>query len=98
MQHMMSAPLPEQLLDTSRLARWVDPLPIPPLLPPAGHRPGPHHPQAKIPYYRVEMRQFDAKAHRDMPPTTFWGYNASCPGPTIEARSGEPIQQEWVNS
>jgi len=98
MQHMMSAPLPEQLLDTSRLARWVDPLPIPPLLPPAGHRPGPHHPQAKIPYYRVEMRQFDAKAHRDMPPTTFWGYNASCPGPTIEARSGEPILVEWVNS
>jgi spore coat protein A len=98
MPHIMSAPIPEQLLDTSRLARWVDPLPMPSLLKPTDHRPNPRHPPAKIPYYRVEMRQFDAKVHRDMPPATFWGYNASSPGPTIEARSGEPIQVEWVNS
>jgi FtsP/CotA-like multicopper oxidase with cupredoxin domain len=44
------------------------------------------------------MRQFEAKAHRDMPPTAFWGYNASCPGPTIEVRSGEPVLVEWINS
>ena len=98
MQHMMSPAIPEQMLDTSRLARWVDPLPIMPSLPVAGHRPDPHHPQTMIPYYRVEMRQFAAKAHRDMPPTTFWGYNGYCPGPTIEARSGEPVLVEWVNS
>ena len=97
-QHTMSPAPSEQVLDTSRLARWVDPLPIMPSLPVAGQRPHPHHPQTMIPYYRVEMRQFAAKAHRDMPPTTFWGYNGSCPGPTIEARSGEPVLVEWVNS
>jgi spore coat protein A len=44
------------------------------------------------------MRQFLAKVHRDVPPTTFWGYNSLCPGPTFEARSGEPILVEWVNA
>jgi spore coat protein A len=32
-----------------------------------------------------------------MPPTTFWGYGTSCPGPTLEAREGKPILVEWVN-
>ena len=43
------------------------------------------------------MRQFQAKVHRDVPPTTFWGYNASCPGPTIEARYGRKVLVEWAN-
>src|SRR5579859_3423985 len=98
MQHTMSAALPEPLLDTSRLARWVDPLPSLPVLPVTGHRPDPQHPQTLIPYYREAMQQFSAKVHRDASPTTFWGYNASSPGPTIEARSGEPVLVEWVNS
>jgi spore coat protein A, manganese oxidase len=98
MQHMMSAPRPELLFDTNRLTRYVDPLPIPPVLAPASPRPNPRYPQRNIPYYRVEMRQFEAKVHRDMPPTTFWGYNASCPGPTIDVWSGEPVMVEWMNA
>jgi spore coat protein A len=98
-EHQMSTP--EQpagpLLDTNALARYVDPLPIPPRAKPSGLRPDPKHPTAHIPYYRVAMRQFQARVHRDMGPTTLWGYGASCPGPTFETRHGEPILVEWAN-
>jgi spore coat protein A len=87
----------EPLLDTSTLARYVDPLPIPALVKPVGLRPSPIDPAIRVPYYRVGMRQFQAKVHRDVQQTTFWGYNASCPGPTFETRHGEPILVDWVN-
>ena len=91
-------PVPSaQLLDTNSLARFVDPLPIPPIAKPAGTRPSPDQPASRLPYYRIPMRQFQAKVHRDVPPTTFWGYAASFPGPTIEARRGEAILVEWAN-
>jgi spore coat protein A, manganese oxidase len=90
-------PAPAQLLDTRGLAHFVDPLPIPAIAKATGLRPSPVDPALQAPYYRIAMRQFQAKVHRDMPPTTFWGYNASCPGPTIEARNGEPILVEWAN-
>jgi spore coat protein A, manganese oxidase len=95
-QHEPAA-TPPQLLDTRALARFVDPLPVPAIARPVGQRPNPSDPKTQIPYHQVVMRQFEAKVHREVPPTTFWGYNASCPGPTIEARSGEPILVEWVN-
>ncbi|WP_263381350.1 multicopper oxidase family protein [Granulicella arctica] len=43
------------------------------------------------------MSEFQQKVHRDLPPTTVWGYNGTWPGPTIEARSGEPINVNWIN-
>jgi spore coat protein A len=43
------------------------------------------------------MREFQAEVHRDLPPTTFWGYEGMSPGPTFEARSGHPLIVEWVN-
>jgi spore coat protein A len=97
--HQMSTPAQPAgpLLDTNALARYVDPLPIPARAKPSGLRPDPKHPTAHIPYYRVAMRQFQTKVHRDMGPTTVWGYGASCPGPTFETRHGEPILVEWVN-
>ncbi len=51
----------------------------------------------KVPYYRIAMRQTECKLHRDLPPSRLWTYDGSSPGPTIEARSGEPILIEWVN-
>jgi spore coat protein A, manganese oxidase len=78
------------LLDTSVLARYVDPLPVPAVLRKSGSR-------SQAPYYRVPMRQFQARLHRDMPLTTLWGYGGTCPGPTIEVRSGQPILVDWVN-
>ena len=97
--HKMSAPPPstEPLLDTAALARFVDPLPIPVLARPSGLRTDPGNPASQIPYYRIAMQQFQARVHRDMQPTTFWGYGASCPGPTLEVRSGKPILVEWSN-
>lgn len=94
---MRPASAPPQLLDTRSLARFVDPLPIQAVARPAGTRPSPEDPATQIPWYRIVMQQFQAKVHRDVAPTTFWGYDASCPGPTIEARSGQPILVEWVN-
>jgi spore coat protein A len=87
----------ELLFNTSTLSRYVDPLPIPALARPSGLRADPGNRGVQIPYYRIAMQAFQAKVHRDMPPTTFWGYGGSCPGPTFEARLGEPILVEWAN-
>jgi spore coat protein A, manganese oxidase len=94
---MAPATVPEALLDTSALARFVDLLPRPPVLKPSGIRASPRDAATQIPYYKVAMRQFEGKVHRDVPPTTFWGYAGMCPGPTIEARSGQPVLMEWAN-
>ena len=94
---MQPAGAAPRLLDTSALARFVDPLPIPAGAMAAGRRANPSDPASQIPYYRMVMRAFQAKVHRDMPTTTFWGYNGMCPGPTIEARKAEGVLVEWVN-
>jgi spore coat protein A, manganese oxidase len=79
--------LPGVSLNAAGLPKYVDALPVPEKARPLrkGH-------------YRVTMREFQAKIHRDLAPTTFWGYEGMSPGPTFEARSGEPITVEWVNS
>lgn len=87
----------ERRLDTSALAPFVEPLPIPALAKPAGMQPSPVDAARQVPYYRIAMRQFQTKVHRDVPPTTLWGYDASCPGPTFEARRGKPLLVEWAN-
>ncbi len=69
-----------------RLAPYVDPLPVPPVL---RGKPGET--------LDVEMRQFHQKVHRDLPPTTLWGYNGSWPGPTIEAQSDQPLSINWTS-
>ena len=85
-----------KLLDTSVLARYVDPLPIPAVLKRSGSRPSPVN-GTRIPYYRVPMRQFQARVHREVPPTTLWGYSGAFPGPTFDVRSQQPVLVEWVN-
>ena len=74
-------------LSAAGLAKYVDALPVPETARPLrkGH-------------YHVTMREFQAKVHRDLAPTTFWGYEGMSPGPTFEARSGEAITVEWVNN
>lgn len=69
-----------------RLASFVTPLSIPPVLRPAPSKPA-----------TLRMRPFRQKVHRDLPPTSFWGYNNSWPGPTIEARKGQPLSIHWIN-
>jgi spore coat protein A len=66
------------------LTPFVDPLPIPPVLPHAS-------------FYDIAMRQFRQRLHRDLPSTTLWGYNGLYVGPTFEVRTGSPIRVQWEN-
>ena len=43
------------------------------------------------------MSQFEQKLHRDLPPTTVWGYDGSYPGPSFEARTGVPVFVKWID-
>lgn len=96
---MSHAPAPKfrTQLDVSSLAQFVDPLPIPPITQPSQHHASPTDPAAKLPYYRMAMRQFESKVHRDLKPTRLWGFGGSSPGPTFETRSGQGLLVEWVN-
>jgi spore coat protein A, manganese oxidase len=76
-----------KLLDPSRLRRYVDPLPVPPVL--RAHQGETLH---------VAMQATQQRLHRDLPPTRVWTYGGCMPGPTIEARSGTPIKIEWRNA
>lgn len=86
------------LVNPATLPRFVDALPIPPVAKPDAQRAHPAYPGRRLPCYRMEMRAFAARLHRDLPPTTLWGYQGMCPGPTLEARRGEPFLVEWINA
>jgi spore coat protein A, manganese oxidase len=93
-------PLPKPVrpvLDPATLTPFVDPLPIPVVARPTSLRPSPDDLKLKIPYYRLAMRQFQAKVHRDMKATRLWGLESSSPGPTIETESGKAVLVEWAN-
>jgi spore coat protein A len=94
MAHLPPLPPAPPLIDPNRLAAFVDSLPIPGTAKPSGMRKRDGRP---VPFYRIPIREFYSKIHRDVPPTRFWGYGNSVPGPTVEARSGEEIQIEWPN-
>ncbi len=85
------------VLDASTLARYVDPLPLPEIVRPSGFRPNPENTAAQLPFYRMAMRQVEAKVHRDLPATRMWGFGSSSPGPTFETRSGQGLIVEWAN-
>ena len=45
----------------------------------------------------VPIRQGIQKVHRDLKPTSIWGYGGTWPGPTIRVRTGEPLNVRWHN-
>ncbi len=92
--HVANAP---KLIDPNTLAPFVDPLPKYPVAKPSGLRPSPENRHRRVPLYQVSIHEFSSKVHRDLPPTRFWGFNGSMPGPNIEVRSGEEILVEWKN-
>jgi spore coat protein A, manganese oxidase len=47
--------------------------------------------------YELVVSEFQQKLHRDLPPTTVWGFNGGYPGPTIEAARNQPVTVKWVN-
>lgn len=89
-------PLPVSLNPDS-LAKFVDPLPIPPIAKSLGRRPVRGHASAPADFYRVAMREVRSKLHRDLPPARLWGYGGAVPGPTFEMSSGRGALIEWVN-
>ena len=93
-----SAPAMPTALDVRTLAQFVDPLPIPLVAPSHGFRPNPTDPKQSVPFYRIAAQPLAAKVHRDLPPTRFWSFGPSAPGPTFETRAGEPLLVEWANA
>lgn len=92
-----SAPVKALTLDPNSFAKFVDPLPIPPIAKPDRYRPSPSDPAVKIPYFRQVMQPFEMKVHRDLKPTRMWGFASRFPGPSFDVRSGQEILVEWVN-
>lgn len=85
------------MLHPERLARFVDPLPIPTVARSVESRPDPDHPGSKLPFYRLPIREAWTQVHRDLAPTRFWGYDGKLPGPTLEVHRGQPVLVEWPN-
>src|SRR5262245_3541935 len=74
-----------------RLTPFVDALPIPATMPFNQLFNG-------VPFYDVGMVPVRQKLHRDLPETSLWGYHGAFPGPTFEARRGQPIRVMWRNA
>lgn len=79
---------PQQVHSGVRLTRYVDALPVPPVIRATGK-------SGEV--IELEMRQSVQKLHRDLRPTAIWGYNGTWPGPTIEVQRGHPIQIHWTS-
>jgi spore coat protein A len=92
------APIMPAALDVSTLPQFVDPLPIPQIAQHQGFRPSPENPKLSVPFYRIQAQPIASKVHRDLPPTKFWSFGPSAPGPTFETRRSEPLLVEWVNA
>ncbi|MGB6728681.1 MAG: multicopper oxidase [Terracidiphilus sp.] len=71
--------------------RYIDPLPIPRMLALSEARDG-------VEIYHVRMLEFSRPMHSQLPPARRWGYEAQCPGPTIEAVRGKPVEVHWHNN
>jgi len=77
-----------------RLEKYVDPLPRLSVLQPDNG----NSISAAGDNYTLTMTQFEQKLHRDLPPTTVWGFNRQSPGPIISTVPYRPIQVTWVNN
>jgi spore coat protein A len=93
---MPRAPL-RRPLHPAELPRFVDPLPVPPVLRTTETVADPSRPGHTVPLYRVRMREIETAVHRDLKPTRCWSYGTTVPGPTFEARTRQPFAVEWKN-
>lgn len=84
---------PPQAVDPSNpnsVPKFVDPVPIPPILQTVVGADG-------QPVYQLRMLQVQQQLHRNFPPTTVWGYEGMWPGPTIEARRNQTTVVRYFN-
>jgi spore coat protein A, manganese oxidase len=84
-------------LDASRLASFVDPLPLPVLQRPQGHKSSALHGAVDAPYYAVNIQSIQSRFHRDLPPTRLWGYGETSAPILFDVRSGEGVLIDWIN-
>jgi spore coat protein A len=91
------AELARPWLQPDMLARFVDPLPIAPVLRATEECPDPRDPTDRVRYMKIEMRMAEVRVHRDLARTRMWSYNGTVPGPTIEAHAGTALLVDWVN-
>ncbi|QFT90357.1 Spore coat protein A [Bacillus sp. THAF10] len=73
-----------------RLPKYIDALPIPPVLKPIKKG-------SDFTYYEVSMKECQVSIHSELPNTTVWGYEGMFPGPTIQVESGERVYIKWKN-
>lgn len=73
-------------LDSSKLTKFLDSLPIPPLL---------DLKKTISNHHTLTMSEFSQNLHSQLPPTTVWGFNGSYPGPTIEVFKDNPVKIKW---
>src|SRR5215467_7214280 len=76
---MRGAPVPLSVLDPTRLKPFVDALPIPKVAKPLGKKTLASAGAIPLPHYEIEMRRCEARVHRDLGPTEFWGYDGTFP-------------------
>jgi spore coat protein A len=81
---LFSRPRKAAAQSSPALTPFVDRLRIPPVAPSGA-------------VVTVRMLPLTQKLHRDLPPTSLWGYDGQYVGPTFEARSGRPRSVRWVN-
>jgi len=78
-----------------RLTPWLDALPLPKTATPVTGAAG------AAARYAIAVRETTQQLHTELPPTVVWGYDdgtgTTYPGPTIEARSGQPVSVNWLN-
>jgi spore coat protein A, manganese oxidase len=98
MGRMAAPPSVLSNLDPSKLARFVDPLPIPFVAKPLEYRPAPDGSGQHVPFYRISMRAVRKKMHRDLSPTNLWSFGGSVPGAMLDTQSGTGQLVEWVNA
>jgi spore coat protein A len=78
------------------LTPFVDALPLPSVAQPVSGSSG------SAADYTITMKQVTQQLHRDLSPTTVWGYDdgttgGTFPGPTIEAWRDLPVTVTWAN-
>jgi spore coat protein A len=81
------------LLDVRRQRQFVHRLPRPARAMPSS---GTHHYEIAARQFRGWVGLLDPRTGAQLG-TMLWGYDGRYPGPTIEARRGEPITVRWVN-
>jgi spore coat protein A len=82
--------------ESPALDHFVDALPIPGVFKPT-------RTMGTTKYFDVQMAQVEQFLHKDMPPTTVWGYGddrlgVSTPGPSFVAHEGDNIVVNWINN